>query len=59
MDKDTLSKDDEVGRTHFTLRELGLINPKQSDRALELVYGKTGSKTVSAGVIKISTLFNF
>lgn len=31
---DDVTRDDEVGRTMFNLRELGLINPNQNQRLL-------------------------
>lgn len=51
---DDMTKDDEVGRTIFNLRELGLINPNQNQRLLELVYFKSKDKPpIPAGTITI------
>lgn len=54
-----ITKDDEVGRTRFSLRELGLINNKQNDRILQLNYYPSKDKVVPAGTLQISTLFSF
>ena len=57
---DDVTTDDEVGRTMFNLRELGLINPNQNQRLLELVYFKSKDKApIPAGTISIETLFSF
>ena len=59
MYDEDVTKDDEVGRTRFSLRELGLINNKQNDRLLQLSYFQSKEKMVPAGTLQISTLFNF
>jgi hypothetical protein len=56
MDRD-FTKDDEVGRASFSLRELGLLSARETPRTLELVYSKNGKNPEPAGVLHIKTQF--